>query len=85
MKINRKKNKKTHVVENGKQLIPFAIEVKKKYSNCNGRGSLWVCVKNFLGIAGISEVLDQFGGSILLKKKQKKLLVGDRRVFQRTA
>ena len=41
-------------------------------------------VKNLLGVTSISEVWDQFGGSIILKKAEKKLLVGDRRVTQKT-
>ena len=43
-----------------------------------------MCVKNLLGVASISEVWDQFGSSIILKKAEKKLLVGDRRVTQKT-
>ena len=45
---------------------------KENYSNYNGQNSLWVSVKNLLGVTSISEVWDQFGGSIILKKAEKK-------------
>ena len=40
--------------------------------------------RNLLGVTSISEVWDQCGGSIILKRAEKKLLVGDRRVTQKT-
>ena len=40
--------------------------------------------RNLLGVTSISEVWDQYGGSIILKRAEKKLLVGDRRVTQKT-
>ena len=42
-----------------------------------------MCVKNLLGVTSISEVWARFGGFILLKKTEKKLLVGDRRVTKK--
>ena len=65
-----KKNKKN--TSGGKRQAAPIIHYRSKenYSNCNGQDSLWVCVKILLGVTSISEVWDQFGGSILLKKKK---------------
>ena len=41
-------------------------------------------VKDLLGVTSINGVWDQSGGSIIPKKAEKKLLVGDRRVTQKT-